>query len=82
MPSDKKPWDKLFKELDPSAEGSHLEAMHRLTNSIERASISIERYSRRMLWLTWVIVGLIIILTVLTVVQVMAIIEVAVIEGR
>ena len=71
MPSDKKPWDKLFKELgDPLSEGSQLEAMRRLRNSIERASESSDRYSRRMFWLTWVIVGLTAVLTVLTVVQV------------
>ena len=44
--------------------------MRRLRNSIERASESSDRYSRRMFWLTWVIVGLTAVLTVLTVVQV------------
>ena len=75
MRDDKKLWDKLFKELYPSSEGSQLEAMRRLTSSIEKASLSSDRYSRRMLVLTWVIVGLTIILTVLTAVQVAPLIK-------
>jgi hypothetical protein len=75
MPSDKEPWDKLFKELDPSSEGSLIEAVRRLANSIDRASESSDRYSRRMLWLTWAIVVLTIVLIGLTVVQVVAVIE-------
>ena len=71
MPSDKKPWDKLFKELgDPLSEGSQLEAMRRLANSIDMASKSSDRYSRSMVRLTWVIAVLTVVLAALTVVQV------------
>ena len=70
-----KSWDELRAAVDqgigPSSENAILEAIRRLINSNETASKSSDRYSRRMLSLTRVIVWLTIILTVLTIVQVL-----------